>query len=89
MTDTRCPARAPGARLSGRGSRPVLDFAGRTLGLNETALAIWDLCDGSTTVAEMVVAVVELTGIDADQVTADVVRVVDEYTRLGIVTIRN
>jgi pyrroloquinoline quinone biosynthesis protein D len=59
------------------------------LGLNETALAIWDLCDGSTTVAEMVVAVVELTGIDADQVTADVVRVVDEYTRLGIVTIRN
>jgi hypothetical protein len=88
MTDDRRPVRAPDAHLSGRASGPVLVFTGRTLGLNETALAIWDLCDGSTSVDEMVVAVVELTGIDETPVRADVVRVVDEFAALGVVTFR-
>lgn len=86
MTDHRRPLRSPDVQLSGRGSAPVLAEAGRTLGLNETALAIWDLCDGRTTVDEMVVAVVELTGIDADQVSDDVGRVVEEFRHLGLVT---
>ena len=86
MTDHRRPLRSPGAHLSGRGSEPVLAEAGRTMGLNETALAIWDLCDGRTTVAEMVTAVIELTGLDTEHVTRDVAGVVGEFARLGLVT---
>lgn len=87
MTDRRRPLRAPDAELSGRGSEPVLAMASRALGLNETALAIWDLCDGGTSVDEMVVAVVELTGIEPDRVRDDVVHVLDQFERLDFITL--
>lgn len=86
MSDDRRPRRVPGALVSGRGSEPVLVDDGRSLGLNETALAIWDLCDGSTTVDEMVDSVVELTGVDPGQVSRDVVGVIEEFRALGLVT---
>lgn len=89
MIDARRPQQVPGAVVSGRGSAPVLVGPGATgpLGLNETALAIWDLCDGNTSVEEMVAAVIELTGLDTVQVTHDVTGVVEEFAQHGLVTL--
>jgi PqqD family protein of HPr-rel-A system len=53
--------------------------------LNETARAIWELCDGETTVDEMISAIVELSGLHPDVVTEDVERAIAEFERLGIV----
>jgi PqqD family protein of HPr-rel-A system len=52
--------------------------------LNETARAIWELCDGQTTLEEMVVAICEVSGLHADVVTEDVRRTLVEFERLGI-----
>jgi PqqD family protein of HPr-rel-A system len=54
--------------------------------LNETALAIWDLCDGETSPDEMVTAVVELTGMHPDVVTEDVERILGEFEEAGLLT---
>jgi hypothetical protein len=54
--------------------------------LNETALAIWDLCDGETSPAEMVTAVVELTGMHPDVVTEDVERILKEFEEAGLLS---
>lgn len=54
--------------------------------LNETALAIWDLCDGETSPEEMVTAVVELTGMHPDVVTEDVDRILGEFEEAGLLT---
>jgi hypothetical protein len=40
--------------------------------LNETALALWELCDGETTVEEMVMAATGLFDADADRLQRDV-----------------
>jgi hypothetical protein len=58
---------------------------GREHSLNDTAHAIWELCDGSTTVEEMSSAVAELTGIKLDDARKDVVRTVNELESLGLV----
>jgi PqqD family protein of HPr-rel-A system len=54
--------------------------------LNETALAIWDLCDGQTSPEEMVTAVVELTGMHPDVVTEDVERILKEFEDAGLLS---
>jgi PqqD family protein of HPr-rel-A system len=54
--------------------------------LNETALAIWDLCDGQTSADEMVTAVCELTGMHPDIVTEDVQRILGEFEEAGLLT---
>ncbi len=54
--------------------------------LNETALAIWDLCDGQTSPDEMVTAVCELTGMHPDIVTEDVQRILGEFEEAGLLT---
>jgi hypothetical protein len=40
--------------------------------LNETALALWELCDGETTVEEMITAAMGLFDADRDQLQHDV-----------------
>jgi PqqD family protein of HPr-rel-A system len=52
--------------------------------LNETARAIWELCDGETTLGEMVMAICELSGLHPDVVTEDVKRTLAEFEHLGI-----
>jgi hypothetical protein len=56
--------------------------------LNETALAIWQLCDGETTVEEMVVAIVELCGMHREIVVEDVDRILTEFGAAGLLTWR-
>lgn len=53
--------------------------------LNESALAIWDLCDGETQPAEMIAAICAVSGLHPDVVTEDVTRVLDEFEKAGII----
>jgi PqqD family protein of HPr-rel-A system len=53
--------------------------------LNETALAIWDLCDGETTAEEMIEAICQLCGMHADIVEEDVDRILAEFEAAGLV----
>jgi hypothetical protein len=52
--------------------------------LNETARAIWELCDGDTTPSEMVMAICEVSGLPDEVVAEDVHRTLSEFDRLGI-----
>jgi PqqD family protein of HPr-rel-A system len=54
--------------------------------LNESAKAIWELCDGSTTTSEMASAISEVTGIGLDQAVADVDEAVTSLAALGLVS---
>jgi len=54
--------------------------------LNETALAIWQLCDGQTMVEEMVRAICDLTGMHRDVVTEDVDRILTDFGTAGLIT---
>ncbi len=76
MTDwaTSTPVRHGQAWVR-RGSDDTAVFnpeTGTLHALNPSALAIWELCDGSTTGEEMADAVAELTGLDIRAATADV-----------------
>ena len=82
-----CPRRAPGMtvlresdglRLVGPGGRPDLR-------LNDTAVALWELCDGVTTVAEMVAAINVLCVGDAAAISADVVDALQRMRGLAVV----
>jgi hypothetical protein len=80
------PRRSATVRVVDRtGSAKLVDADGEPiLGLNETALAIWDLCDGATAVEEMVDAVVSAFPVDAAQAAQDVAAVVAEFDRMQL-----
>jgi len=54
--------------------------------LNETAWAIWALCDGETTPDEMIEAIAELSHLSRDVVSDDVDRVLLQFEDAGILT---
>ena len=76
MTDlTLTSTAAPPARTcecAEHGDATVLtdERAARAYALNDTALALWELCDGGTTVAEMVGAASMLFAEDPDDLRA-------------------
>lgn len=76
------PRHKPGAWLHESPQEAVLlDGGGRRLHkLNPTALAIWELCDGETTVEEMVTALCELFAADPEVVKRDVLAVFESFT---------
>lgn len=53
--------------------------------LNDSAKAIWELCDGSTTISEMAAAISEVTGLDLAQATADVEETIGRLRELNLV----
>ena len=59
------PRHLPGTRLEQSGGRVIVCDADRKvmLSLNESAAALWELCDGSTTVEEMVMAICEVSSL--------------------------
>lgn len=70
-----------------QGENAVYDPAsGNVHLLNETAWAIWDLCDGDTRPEEMIDAIVEVSHIHPEVVTEDVRRILAEFDDAGIVT---
>lgn len=54
--------------------------------LNETAWAIWELCDGDTSADEMIDAICEVSHMHRDVVSEDVSRVLEEFDRSGLLT---
>jgi hypothetical protein len=80
------PMRLTGVTVESRTDRPRLTNRSgmQTIVLNETSLAIWDLCDGDTTVDEMVEAVVIASGISESQARHDVEFALEEFYRLGV-----
>jgi PqqD family protein of HPr-rel-A system len=53
--------------------------------LNDSARAIWELCDGKTSPEEMAAAISELTGIEREDSEADVGAALGELRSLGLV----
>ncbi len=52
--------------------------------LNDTALAIWQLCDGETRPDEMVAAICEISGLHEDVIAEDIGRILSDFERSGI-----
>ncbi|MDP8960041.1 MAG: PqqD family protein [Actinomycetota bacterium] len=84
--DTRRPARKPRVWLhQAQGENTLYDpDTGAVLLLNDTALALWDLCDGENLPREMIDAICALCGLHEDVVTEDVERVLREFDQLGL-----
>lgn len=53
--------------------------------LNETAQAIWELCDGQTEPEEMIRAICDFFGMHPDVVVEDVERILTEFARADII----
>ena len=54
--------------------------------LNETATAIWSLCDGKTDPDEMIVAICTISGLPREVVEEDVARILGEFEQVGIIS---
>lgn len=87
MANTVLPRHGAGLWvLSVDGDHAVLaDERGRRHHLNATALALWHVCDGRTTVDEMVAAVEELYGMEEQTVRRDVEAALREMAEAGVV----
>ena len=53
--------------------------------LNETALAIWDLCDGETLPDEMMNAICDVTSLPPEVVAEDVERILLEFDTAALI----
>lgn len=86
LLDAR-PLRTRGFRLDRRGERLFLSDGdgSHVCRLNESAAAVWELCDGRTTVAEMVDAVCLACNVDRADAIDDLRRVVTELVAGGLV----
>lgn len=54
--------------------------------MNDTALAIWDLCDGKTVPDEMITAICDLTGMHPAVVSEDVHRILRDFAVAQVIT---
>ena len=85
------PLQEPGSRVEFRRGRSFVVGADDTavVAVNDSAAAIWDLCDGKTAVDEMVAAICEMSSLPLGQVTADVEATVKMFEQSGLVTLRH
>jgi len=81
------PARRTDVVLVDDGERSMLVAPDQdvTHVLNPTARAIWELCDGVTLPAEMVVAICQVFAVTPERASADVDRTLEELTRVGLI----
>ena len=82
------PRQIPGARLKRRAGQVLLVDADRTVALvgNESAAALWQLCDGATSIEEMVTASCEVSALSFDRATDDVEKTLTEFERAGLIS---
>ena len=68
------PCQRPGVRFERRGKRALISDIDQSkiLSRNPSAAAVWELCDGRTTIDEMVMAICEVTSVRPDQARQDV-----------------
>lgn len=83
------PAREEGLRLRESGDETILlDKGNRKVHvLNETALALWQLCDGETTVEEMLTAASGLFDASRAQLQRDVIGALSAMQDRGIIRV--
>ena len=83
----RLPRRRDDVRLHDRELRSylVVPDGGAAHELNPTARAVWELCDGTTTLDELVAAITQIFSVDRDVAVADVTAVVDQLDAAGLV----
>lgn len=68
-----------------QGAVVTADVTSPPVALNQTALALWELCDGRTTAAEMVAAVSELFALDMVRARADVEAALRRMLSTGVI----
>ncbi len=79
------PRRRPGVELRTAGETAILRRPGETdVRLNDTALALWELCDGTTEVEEMVRAVDAFFDVDIDVIRRDVAAALADLSEIGV-----
>lgn len=80
------PLQRPGVWLRRAGPEAIiLDTSGEHVhALNPTAMAVWELCDGTTASVEMADAMAMLFGADPVRVLEEVERVLAEFSLLGL-----
>lgn len=90
MSRTVAPARSADIWLrQADGENALVDRpTGSVHLLNDTALAIWELCDGQTLPEEMVEAICELCGLPVEVVTEDVEQTLHQFEHAGLITWR-
>ncbi|WP_406673973.1 PqqD family protein [Nonomuraea sp. N2-4H] len=81
------PRRQDGTRVRRVGGRVVLILDSGGLELNETAESVWQLCSGSTSVAEIVTKISEEYDAEEDEIRKDVVELLEELESLGALEI--
>jgi hypothetical protein len=83
----RLPRRRHDVRLYDKELRSYLAVPGRRVAheLNPTARAVWELCDGTTTIDELVDAIRQVFSVDRAVAVADVTAVVDQLEAAGLV----
>jgi hypothetical protein len=90
LTRSGCPLRKDSVSVRPAGSETVLHDleSGTTHMLNETAFAMWELCDGRTRPEEMVEAICMLCAVELETVLSDVERALSELEGVGLITWR-
>lgn len=91
MTSTvehRHPERRPGVWLRRSGAEVALfdQERGAVHLMNDSAAAIWDLCDGRTDPEEMIEAICTISGVPREVVVDDVERILAEFAEAGLIT---
>jgi hypothetical protein len=83
----RHPRRRPGVEVHYTDHETLLltREANRPLVLNDTALALWELCDGSTSVDEMVAAIDLLYDTETAIIRRDVETMLRQFATLKLV----
>jgi hypothetical protein len=83
----RLPRRRSDVRLYDKELRSFLVAPDQAVAheLNPTARAVWELCDGATTVDELADAVCQLFPVTRDAAVSDVVAVVSRFVSSGLV----
>ena len=89
--DTALPQQRPGTWLRQSDDEIVIvdTEQSRLHVLNDTALALWQLCTGENTVQEMIIAICELCGEPADVVRRDVQSTLASFDRAGLLQWRS
>lgn len=81
------PQHQPGSRLEQSGREHVLvDSEGRVTAINDTALALWESCDGEASVREIVDAVCLLFAGPRETLEVDVLATLQGFTDAGLLT---
>lgn len=86
MTEALVPRHVPGVVLrQGPGTAELVEpGTGAVVALDPLALALWEMCDGETTAAEMTAASCALFDADEETVEADITRVLTSLQEQGL-----